>query len=61
MPQDLFGPLLGDKGSISQKLFAELCEQGLKLVTPIRKNMKNRLMNLVEKRLLRKRSSIETI
>jgi len=61
MTRDLFGRLFGDKGYISQKRFAELYAQGLKLVTPIRKNMKNRLMNLEEKLLLRKRSIIETI
>jgi hypothetical protein len=61
MTRDLFGLLFGDKGYISQQLFAELYEQGLKLVTPIRKNMKNRLVNLEEKLLLRKRSIIETI
>jgi transposase len=61
MTRDLFGLLVGDKGYISQKLFAELYEQGLKLVTPIRKNMKNRLMHLEEKLLLRKRAIIETV
>jgi hypothetical protein len=61
MTRDMFGMLFGDKGYISQKLFAELYERGLKLITPIRKNMKNRLVNLEEKLLLRKRSIIETI
>jgi transposase len=61
MTRDLFGLLVGDKGYISQNLFAELYEQGLKLVTPIRKNMKNRLMHLEEKLLLRKRAIIETV
>jgi hypothetical protein len=61
MTRDLFGLRFGDKGYISQKLFAELYERGLKLITPIRKNMKNRLVNLEEKLLLRKRSIIETI
>ncbi len=51
----------GDKGYISQKLFQELYDRGLKLITPIRKNMKNRLMKLEKKLLLRKRSVIETI
>jgi hypothetical protein len=35
--------------------------QGLELLTKIRKNMKNRLMRLWDKLLLRKRSRIETI
>ena len=35
--------------------------QGIKLVTPLRKNMKNMLMPMDEKLLLRKRSLIETV
>ena len=35
--------------------------QGLELLTKIRKNMKNRVMRLWDKLLLRKRSLIETI
>jgi hypothetical protein len=38
-----------------------LLSQGLELLTTIRKNMKNRLMRLWDKLLLRQRSLIETI
>jgi hypothetical protein len=38
-----------------QKLFKKLYEKGIKLVTGIKKNMKNKLMILEEKLLLRKR------
>lgn len=61
MTQELFGKLFGDKGYISQKLFDLLFARGLQLVTRIRKNMKNKLMPLMDKILLRKRSIIETI
>ena len=61
LAKKLFGKLFGDKGYISQKLVATLFEQNLQLITPIRKNMKNRLMSLQDKLLLRKRSLIETI
>ena len=57
----LFGKLFGDKGYISQKLFEQLFAQGVQLITPIRKNMKNRLLNVMDKLLLRKRAIIETI
>lgn len=57
----LFGKLFGDKGYISQALFEELFERDLQLITGIRSNMKNRLMLLSDKALLRKRSIIETI
>ena len=57
----LFGKLFGDKGYISQALFEELLQQDLLLITTVRKNMKNRLMLLSDRLLLRKRSIIETI
>lgn len=61
MTKDLFGKLFGDRGYVSQKLFEQLLEQGLELITTIRKNMKNSLMKLEDKLLLRKRYIIETI
>jgi Transposase DDE domain len=57
----LFGQLFGDRGYISQALHDALGTQGLELLTKIRKNMKNRLMRLWDKLLLRKRALIETI
>lgn len=57
----LFGKLFGDKGYLSQPLFETLLEQGLRLVTTIRANMKNRLILMSDKLLLRKRFIIETI
>ncbi len=57
----LFGKLFGDKGYLSQPLFKTLLEQGLQLITGIKANMKNRLMLMSDKLLLRKRFIIETI
>lgn len=57
----LWGKLFGDKGYLSQPLFEQLLEQGLQLITNVRANMKNRLLLLSDKLLLRKRSLIETI
>jgi hypothetical protein len=57
----LFGKLFGDRGYISQTLFAQLWEQGVQLITKLRKNMKNKLMPLFDKLLLRKRAIIETV
>lgn len=59
--KNLVGKLIGDKGYISQKLFEELYKKGLKLLTKIKKNMKNKLMEMIDKLLLRKRSVIESI
>jgi len=61
MSEKLFGKLFGDRGYISKALFLELYNQGLMLITTLRKNMKNQLMCLDDKLLLRKRSIIETI
>jgi len=61
MSKDLFGKLFGDKGYISQALFTTLYERGLELITSLRKNMKNQLMLLSDRLLLRKRFIIETI
>lgn len=61
MTAGIFGKLFGDKGYISQKLFDLLFERGLQLITKLKKNMKNKLMPLMDKILLRKRAIIETI
>jgi hypothetical protein len=61
LAQRLFGKLLGDKGYLSQRLFEQLFAQGIELLTPIKRNMKNRLVTLSDKWLLRKRAIIETI
>ena len=57
----LFGKLYADKGYISQSLFGYLFDRGVHIVTGIRTNMKNRLMDVYDKIMLRKRSIIETI
>jgi hypothetical protein len=59
--QDLWGKLIGDRGYISQPLFEKLMQRGLKLITKLRKNMKNRFIEMEDKLLLRKRAIIETV
>ena len=61
MTQDLVGKLFGDRGYISQSLFEQLYKQGLQLITRRKKNMKQQLVKLMDKILLRKRSLIETV
>lgn len=61
MVKRLRGKLFGDRGSISTPLSKLLFEQGLHLLTRLRKNMKNSLMLLSDKLLLRKRAIIESI
>jgi Transposase DDE domain len=57
----IWGRLFGDKGYISQDLFQELYQRNIKLITPFKKKMKNKLLELWEKLMLRKRSLIETV
>ena len=59
--KDIWGKLFGDRGYLSQKLFEALFSDGIHLITKIRNNMKNTLMNINDKILLRKRALIETI
>ena len=59
--QGLRGKVFGDRGYISQALFADLFAQGVQLITKLRKDMKNKLLSLMDKLLLRKRSLIETV
>lgn len=58
--QDLFGKVFADKGYISKDLFEQLMPK-VQLITGLRKNMKNILMPLSDKLLLRRRAIIETI
>ena len=61
LSNNVFGKLFADKGYISQGLFERLFNDGIELVTGLKCNMKNKLMPLYDKILLRKRSVIETI
>lgn len=57
----LKGKLYADKGYISKALTELLFMDGVHLITNIRNNMKNTLMELKDKIMLRKRSVIETV
>jgi Transposase DDE domain len=59
--QDLQGLIFGDKGYIGKDLFSRLVEKGLKLITRVRKNMKEKIYSPFEKQLLDKRGIIETV
>lgn len=61
MCKALSGKLFGDKGYLGKKLFEELWDDGVQLITNVKSNMKNKLIPLHDKLLLRKRFIIETI
>jgi len=57
----IFGKLFADKGYIAKDLFEKLFIDGVHLITKIRKNMKNSLMHIHDKIMLKKRAIIETV
>ena len=59
--KEIYGKLVGDKGYISKELFHELFVDGIQLITKVRNNMKNCLMSVSDKVLLRKRAVIESV
>jgi len=62
LTRKLFGKLFGDKGYIVNKdLFEKLLLNGIHLITKLRKNMKNKLMDIEDKLLLKKRGLIESV
>lgn len=61
LTKDLTWSIYADKGYIKQSLFIELYERGLKMVHGIKKNLANKLMDLKDKIMLRKRNLIETV
>jgi hypothetical protein len=61
LAKSLFGYLFGDKGYLSANVFKRLYDKGIKLITRIRSNMKNKLMNPWEKLMLRARGVIESV
>ena len=59
--KNIKGKLCADKGYIGQALFENLFLNGIQLVTKVKNNMKNSLMSIADKILLRKRALIETV
>jgi len=57
----VFGKLFADKGYISEKITQILFVNDIHLITSIRNNMKNSLMTMSDKIMLRKRAVIETV
>jgi DDE family transposase len=61
LAEGLWGKLFGDRGSISQELFEQLQQTGVQLITKLKRKMKNKLLPLWDKLLLRKRTLIESV
>ena len=54
------GKLCGDKGYIDKRLFDFLFLDGVQLITKIKSNMKNNLMRMYDKIILRKRALVQS-
>ena len=61
LTKEIFGKPFTDRGYVSAKLFEKLLERDITLVTRAKKNMKNKLMDLQDRLMLRKRAVIESI
>ena len=62
LTKKLFGKLFADKGYVSKKLFEELLDKGVELITKQKKNAKNPgMLRLTDRLLLRKRAVIESV
>ncbi|MBS9780237.1 MAG: IS982 family transposase [Moraxellaceae bacterium] len=60
--KDLYGKLFADKGYIDKKLTDWLAKNSnVELFTKIRKNMKPKPMQAIDKRLLKRRTLVETV
>jgi hypothetical protein len=57
----IFGKLIADKGYLSRPLTESLREQGVELVTKVRKNMEQPQLTVMNAYLLRKRAIIESV
>ena len=61
MVKKLKGKMFGDKGYIKKLLQEQLFQQGLELITKVKKNMKQKFLPLFDKLMLRKRAVIESV
>lgn len=59
--KNIKGKLCADKGHIGQVLFEDLFLNGIQLATKVKNNMRNSLIGIADKILLRKRALIETV
>ncbi len=57
----VFGKIFADRGYIGKDLFEKLFVDGIHLITKIKNNMKNAIMHVYDKILLRKRAVVESV
>lgn len=57
----IYVKFVGNKGYISRNLFQKVFVDGIQLITKLRSNMKEAMMSVFDRNLLRKRAIIETV
>jgi len=57
----IWGKLFGDKGYLSEELRKLLGAENIQLITKFKKKMKNQLMTMFDRLMLRKRAIIESV
>jgi hypothetical protein len=62
LTKEIFGKLFGDKGYLVRaEVYQKLYENGVQLITKIKKNMKNKFYNLHDALMLKKRGVVESV
>lgn len=59
--ENVKGKLFGDKGYIGKQLFEFLFMNGVQFITKVKNNMRNSLMSVSDKIMLRKRALVESV
>ena len=59
--ENVRGKLCGDKGYIGKQLFEFLFMNGIQIITKVKNNMRNSLMSVSDKIMLRKRALVESV
>lgn len=59
--KDIKGKIYADRGYVSSELFLDLHQKGIELITKLRSNMKNKLMELKDRIILQHRGIIESL
>lgn len=58
---DIKGKVFADKGYLGKDIVSNMLDRGLNLITGVRKNMKNKLLTMKDKILLKKRVLVESV
>lgn len=61
LTRNVFGKVFADKGYISQELFEKMLQNGTRIITSLRNNMKPKIMPIEDSEDLGKRSLIESM